>query len=143
MAHAFVHGVRQSYGQEMSNGLDHAVDGPEILKVQHGIMTALSKFCGFAFWSILAPRGDLLPEAQERRLLGRSPGYLSVLRRQKEAALNCCGDCVKDYTDSFSESVDIFDMYADSDHLTDRGNAIVAKRCAKDILRAFGGREYA
>jgi hypothetical protein len=85
----------------------------------------------------------LLPETQERRLTGLSPGYLSVLRREKEMALSLAGDGMKDYTDRFSgvADTDLFDMYIDGSHLTDRGNEIIAERCARDILHAFGGGE--
>jgi hypothetical protein len=141
MAQDFTHNMRWSYGCETSNGPEHSTGTRDILEIQHGVMTALAKLFQFTFWSVIAPQGELLPEAQERLFTGRSPGHLSVLRREKETALSVAGDCIKDYTDSFSGVADIFDMYADSGHLTDRGNAIIAERFAKDILHTFGSDE--
>jgi hypothetical protein len=138
-AHDFTNNMRWSYKCETSNGAKHSAGTNEIFEIQQGIMTALEKLFSFTFWSVIPPNGELLPEAQEQSLLDLSPGYLSVLRREKETALSVAGDCIKDYSDSFSGVADIFDMYVDTHHLTDRGNSIIAERFAKDILLAFGG----
>jgi hypothetical protein len=136
--------MRGSYGGETSGGPEHSADTKEILEIQYGLMSALAKLFRFTFWSIIAPGRGSLPEAQEHLLTGRRiPGYLSVLRQEKEKALSVAGDGMKDYTDSFSgvADTDLFDMYIDGNHLTDRGNEIIAERRARDILRAFGGGE--
>ncbi|MDR1321140.1 MAG: hypothetical protein LBK56_06900 [Gracilibacteraceae bacterium] len=139
--HEYISQLRSSYTDEIGNGLDHDVEAAALWKTQHHVFLALAKQFGFTFWNIITPSGQSLPEDQARKLLNLSPGYLARRRKQKDAAVAAVkGECVKDYTDSFKDVDNIFEMYADISHLTDKGNEIIAKRCADDIVQAFGGR---
>ena len=137
--HPFLSWLENSYTDETCEGLNHDTNPIEIWEMQHRIFRALGRRNGFAFWNIMMPNGMFLPEEQARRLTGLSPGYLARMRRLKESVLSTVGGTqVKDYTDCFVGVDDIFDMYQDAHHLTDKGHEIIAERCARDILRTFG-----
>ncbi|MDR1203863.1 MAG: hypothetical protein LBL26_00055 [Peptococcaceae bacterium] len=139
--HEYIYQLRGTYSGKIENGLKHNIDYTILWKTHHRVFSALAKRMGFTFWNIITSTGYSLPEEQARKLLGLSPGYLARKRKQKEAAISSVnGVCVKDYTDSFNGVDNIFEMYADISHLTDKGNEIIAERCAKDILQTFGER---
>jgi len=138
-AHEYIRMMQYTYREEKSGGFDHGTDILEILAIQHRIFKALSRLFQFTYWNIISPSGAFLPEKQSKQLLGLSAGYLERARKKKDAAISeLHDDCVKDYTDSFAGMDDIFEFYADITHLTNRGNQIIAERCAKDILTVFG-----
>jgi hypothetical protein len=138
----FNRGLRESYQNPTSNGLNFDLSESEIFDIQCCVFNALGKMFGFDFWSVVPPSGDLLPEKQARRLLGLSPGYLARKRSTKDGFLAKAAEyCVKDYSDTFAEVGEIFDMFADISHLTNEANELVAQRFTDDILRTFGNRE--
>ena len=135
----FVGWMHNSYASPIGNGLQHSIDSVELWKMQQRIFCALSRQIGFTFWSIIPPSSITLPEEQSYRLTKLPVGYLARARQLKQDILSAVdSSTLKDYTDSFTEVENIFDMYISYNNLTDSGNEIIAERCKNDIISTFG-----
>ncbi len=70
---------------------------------------------------------------------GYPKSYLSRQLQKKDRLLSALDSrYTKDYTDTFADVDDIFSVFADYGHYSDKGNELVAERLATDILKEFG-----
>lgn len=135
--------VNNTYSGEISSGINHDINLTSLRQTQQRVFIALSRIYGFQFWDIIAPLSTILPEDQAIKFCGLSSGYLSKQKKRINEALNILDkQYTKDYTDTFIDVDDIYSMYADSMHLSDEGNRLVAERCASEILDTFGDRKW-
>jgi len=138
----FIKLLNSAYKGEISNGADHNASLFDIRRIQQRIFIALSKLYGFRFWDIIPPGVKLLPEALAQRYGGLSKGYYARQRARKEDLLAVLNrEHTKDYTKTFNGVNDIYEMFTDGMHFSDKGNELLAKRCARDIIETFGGCE--
>ncbi len=129
-------------GVEACTGIEHTADSFRLRELRQKILAALSRRNGFAFWDIIGASHDSLSETQGWALRRRSPGYLARQRKNKEKLLSVLNPLhTKDYSDTFANIDDIYDMFVDYAHYTDAGGKLIAGRCAADILKTFSGRQ--
>lgn len=137
-AHAFVRTMEYYNPGEVSTGINHDIDTATIIASQHKIFLALSKLSGFSFWNIIHPVSSMLSFEHYKQLLGLGEGHFSRSKKRKDAIINeIHSPFLKDYTNTFDNESDIFSIFADTRHFTDKGNKIVAQRIASDILAEF------
>jgi hypothetical protein len=137
-AHEYTRRLITTFQAERKNGLMNSATPSEVFEIQHRIFRRLSKIYNFEFWNIIPPTGDLLPEIQSRQLLGLSKGYLARKRQKKDMLITQLGNSnVLDYTDSFINETNVFELFTDRMHLSDKGAKIIAERCFNEIITAF------
>ncbi|MDR1705739.1 MAG: hypothetical protein LBS19_13790 [Clostridiales bacterium] len=130
--------MQMRYNGEINNGIDHNIELAYIGMVQNKIFEALSKHMEFAFWHIIPPTSLLMAEEQSRTLTGLNAGYLSRQRKAKDGIVAMIGSPnVRDFTGIFDGEQDIFGLFVDATHFTDRGNGVIAHRMAQDILAEY------
>jgi len=133
--HPAVRKIRSTYPGIVNEGIDYDVDELTIGLTQSKILSSMSKLQGFTLWNVFPPNSMTLSEEQSHRLLKLSPGFLARARKRKDEMIEVLSDLsVKDYTDTFDEVPDIFDMFVDIRHYTSGGNDLIAQRLADDLI---------
>jgi hypothetical protein len=140
--HDFVAKVCQSYEGEASSGIRHNTDAAQIRQIQQRIMISMSQRHKFEFWDVLAPSTYSLSLRQGLQLGRYGEGFMKRQRKIKEDAVSVLDRrYLKDYTNVFDAEDDVFSLYPDHMHYSDKAAQIVAEQFASDILKEFGGRE--
>jgi hypothetical protein len=130
-----------SSGVDVSNGINHEIDLISIGATQHGMLGALARRHDFAFWDVIAATSDTMVTEKSMALKGLTPGFFQRKTATKEKLLAVLDNRYsKDYTDTFSQIDDVFSLFADGTHYTDKACRLVAERFAADILKEFGNK---
>ncbi len=135
---AFVQSAGNHYNGDMSSGISYNVQPASLRITIQRIFIALSKLHGFAFQDVIMPSSTTLPKSQAYNLRAVSPGYLARERARHEQLMSVLNkQYTWDYTDTFSESSNLFSMFADDNHYSKEGRMLIAKRMAGDIIKNF------
>jgi hypothetical protein len=139
--HPFVSKVSRLYEHEASTGIHHGVDAVRIRQLQQRVMIAMARRYGFAFWDTICPSEFSLIPKQGAQLRRFTAGFLNRHRVLQERIVSSLDKhYTKDYSAIFSKDDNVFELYPDHMHYSDKAAIIIAARFAADILNEFGNR---
>ena len=130
-----------AYNNKVNNGINHDIEISQLGLMQNKVFLSLAKYFGFTFCKYYASSPDLISEAKAMQFLGLSSKYFERCRKRKDEYIKTVNSpCVKDYSDTFNEVEDIFNVYSDAQHFSQKGNELIAKRLADDITLHFNSK---
>jgi hypothetical protein len=140
MAQPFIKYVVDS-GIKASEGIHHQADLISVTAIRQKMLGALAKRHGFAYWNVLLASADVMGAKRGMAFKGLTPGYFSRRSKDKEKLLSALDSLhTKDYSNTFSQVGDLFTVFVDNMHYSDKGCRLMAERFTADILNEFGKR---
>lgn len=137
----FINLVNSSYKKKASSGINHNIDLDTLRAIQQRVLSCYAGHFGYTFWDIIAPTHTTIPTEKAVAFTNRSEGYITRQKALKNAAVSALNkNIIKDYSSIFDNVDDVYSIFADYWHLSEKGNTIVAKRLCADILKVFGNR---